>query len=1020
MNIPDIKFPNLLIIFLLLACKSNDTQLSSFVNPLIGTESSFSLSNGNTYPSVSMPFGMTAWTPQTAEKGWIYTYQAEKLQGLRATHQPSPWMGDYGQFTLMPMLAPLRIADKERAARFSHESEIARPHYYSVLLEESGIKAEMTPSMRCAIMRFTFPKSKDAFILLDASDAQAKVSISPETQSISGYTTANSGGVPDNFACYFVLTFDTPFEVFGTFEGSATEAGQKSRNGEDIGAYVKFSTKKEQEIEVKIGTSFISIEQAQHNLKTETEGKDFDQLMQQAQEVWDRELGRIEIEGATEAQRITFYTALYRSMLFPHSFHETDADGKMIHYSPYNGQVEQGEMYVDNGFWDTFRAVYPLYSILIPEQHAAILRGLINTYEEGDWLPKWTSPGYRNVMIGTHTASLFAGAYSRGIRDFDAELAYEAMVKDALSPPAPRGPGRMGNPYYTRLGYVPSDKLGEATARTLEYAYGDFCVGQMAKQLGQENDYLYFSHTAYNYEKVYDPQVGFMRGREESGRWRPNFSPIEWGGPFTEGSAWHYTWSVMHDPAGLISLMGGDEAFVKKLDQLFEAPPEFEVGTYGREIHEMTEMVLGGMGQYAHGNQPVHHVPYLYNFAGQPWKTQQRVRAIMDQLYGPGPDGLCGDEDNGQMSAWYIFSALGFYPVCPAKPQYVLGTPLFKKATVHLPNGKTFVVEAPNNSEENPYVQSVLLNGAPYEKNWISHEHILNGGTLIFQMGNTPNETFGQAADARPFSLSAEISKEKLAEQTFVEPFYKETVAQPVFEDLPTHFRDKMILVSITTETPGALIFYTLDGSTPTQQSELYTGPILLEEQSALVKAIAFRDDMYKSPVASKKFVYIPHGFGIRLVHPYHPRYSAGGPLALLDGLTGSKHFDDGNWQGYLNTDLEAVIDLGRPMSLSHISMNFLRDQGAWIFLPEEVRVAVSLNGRQYTEVAYMPLDADEPVPGAAIRSLSENFEDLQARYIRVKAQNIGHTPDWHPNPGSQGTWLFIDEIRLDVKEDIQ
>lgn len=990
-------------------------SISDHVNPLIGTASSYEFSNGNTYPSVSLPFGMTAWTPQTGEFGWIYTYDATRIQGLRATHQPSPWMGDYGQVSFMPMLGQVVTDDQARAATFAHEQESAHPYYYAVELSESQIRMEVAPSSRAAQLQFTFPKHELATLVMDASKGPAEVQIDLEAQKISLVARINSGGVPNGFACYYVIYVDGPFEDVGVWQSKELAPGQTSISGTDVGAYLQFDAREAHNVRLRVGTSFISLEQAERNLAREIGEKTFDEVVAEARESWDQALGQIELEGATQDQLTTFYTAMYRSMLFPRPLHELNQAGELVHYSPYDGQVHPGPMYVDNGFWDTFRAVFPLFSLLMPDRHADILNGLVNSYEEGDWFPKWTSPGYRNVMIGTHTASLFADAYAKGIRDFDAETAYEGMVKDALSPPAPGGPGRIGNLYYQQLGYVPSDLVHEATARTLEFAYGDFCVGQMAKMMGDTNDYRFFSESSYNYQNVYDPEVGFMRGRLSDGDWRPDFSPIEWGGPFTEGSSWHYSWSVMHDPEGLIELMGGDSAFVAKLDQLFSTPPAFEVGSYQREIHEMTEMVEGGMGQYAHGNQPIHHVIYLYNYAGQPWKTQERVREVLTRLYGPGPDGLCGDEDNGQMSAWYLFSALGFYPVCPGVPQYVLGAPLFKRATIHLPNGQDLVIEAPANGPDKPYVQGVRLNGEPLTQNWISHDALAAGGTLSFDMGTTPQTEWGSQEEARPYSLSHELSRATLDSLTFIEPFFRETVAQPVFEDLPTHYRDNLLLVSVDSETPGALIYLTRDGSEPTEASELYTGGVVLEEETTTLKARAYRDDMYKSPVATKRFIHVPHDYTVRYQAQPEEAYTAGGSLALVDGVTGSPNFRDGNWQGFLDQPLSVTIDLKEEMNLKSLSTHFLVDQGSWIFLPETVTFSLSTNGYQYREVFRAPLDADKQVDGSMIRPLEQSFSGEPARYIRVEATPMESPPLWHSPNAEGGIWLFVDEVSFEA-----
>ena len=731
-------------------------NLENYVNPLIGTDSSYKLSNGNTYPSISLPFGMTAWPPQTCEKHWIYTYKTDSIQGLRATHQPSPWIADYGNFSIMPVVGKLRVDTRDRASNFSHENEKALPYYYRVELERYNVKAELSPTTRCSFIRLTFPKSDSSFVLIDAHPEGSFVKIFPEENKIVGYTRSNNGGTPDNFACYFVTVFDKAFMSHGTWSSGVIQLDSIDKKSEHVGAFVKFKTYKNEVINLKIGTSFISIKQAEKNLKNEIGDLSFDKIKDRAQKVWNTELSKIQIEGCTDEQKVVFYTAFYRCLLFPRVWYEIDDRGNPNHFSPYDGKIYTGFMYTDTGFWDTFRAVFPFFTILYPKRDAEIIQGLINAYDEGGWFPKWMSPGYRDCMIGTHVASVIADAYFKGIREFDVNKAYEAMVKDAMVISNQGGRGRLGIEYFKNLGYVPADKIGEAVSRTLEFAYDDFCVAKMAKELGKKDDYELFINRSMNYKNVFDKSTGFMRGRKQDGSWIEPFSPIEWGGSYTEGCAWHYSWSVQHDIQGLINLIGGKEAFSRKLDALFSNPPNFKVGSYRHVIHEMTEMVQANMGQYAHGNEPVHHVIYLYNYSSQSWKAQKWVRKVMDELYGPDQDGLCGDEDNGQMSAWYIFSALGFYPVCPGEPSYVIGSPKFSKATVHLPNGKTFIVEAHNNSKSNRFIQSVKLNEKEYTKTWISHSAIVDGSKLEFVMGPEPNKKWGNSSEDVPFSLTKE------------------------------------------------------------------------------------------------------------------------------------------------------------------------------------------------------------------------------------------------------------------------
>jgi predicted alpha-1,2-mannosidase len=726
-------------------------------DPLVGTWSMYELSHGNTYPGVFTPFGMLGWTAQMTEgNGWPYQYFRETLIGFMATHQPSAWMSNYGAFSLMPLTGALQVQPSERASHFSHDNEQASAYRYSVLLDAYQVKVEMTPSPRGGAFRFTFPKTQDAYVLLDASHGGGVVEIHPGNRTITGRNTSGAGKSPD-FAQYFVALFDHAIARHGVWEIPENRQGRplpnqpaviaadaSSREGSHVGAYAGFATQAGEAVTVRIGVSLISPEQARRNLEQDMPEADFDKIAGRAKSAWERQLGKIDIEGGTEAQRRTFYTALYHAVQFPHMLEETDGSGKMVHWSPYDGKVHTGEMFADNGFWDTFRAQFPLLTILEPKKDAAIIRAMLNAYDEGGFIPKWPNPGETNVMIGTHGDSVIADAYRKGIRDYDVAKAYAALRKDATEKGAGVFQARSGIEDYITLGYVPYDHgVHESVACTLEYAYDDFAVAQMARALGKEEDYKVFMARTRNYRNLYDASVGFMRGRKSDGSWIEPFDPLAWGGVYTEGNAWQWLWSVQQDVPGLMELMGGKDAFTRKLDALFTATTAFKVGGYGQVIHEMTEAKMEDMGQYAHINEPVHHVAYLYDYAGQPWKTQRLVHTIEDRLYKSGPAGWLGDEDTGQMSSWYIFSALGFYPVNPSQPVYALGSPLFDRATIHLENGKSFTVEAVKKAAGDIYVQSATLNGKPLERAWITHDEIVNGGVLRFRLGPQPNEKWG-------------------------------------------------------------------------------------------------------------------------------------------------------------------------------------------------------------------------------------------------------------------------------------
>lgn len=755
-----------LLLFLLLFTKTVTAQTVSqvtdpveYVNVLMGTDSKPSLSNGNTYPAIALPWGMNFWMPQTGRMGdgWAYTYAADKIRGFKQTHQPSPWMNDYGQFAIMPVTGKIRFDENERASWFSHKAEIAKPYYYKVYLADHNVTTEIAPTERAARFRFTFPQTDSASVVIDALDKGSFIKVIPGENKIIGYTTKNSGGVPENFKNYFVLIFDKPFTFRQVFNGKKAESQTLEVQADHAGAVVGFKTRKGEVVNVRVASSFISPEQAELNL-TEIGQDSFETVRQKAKAAWNKELSRIKIEGGSVDQTRTFYSCLYRSLLFPRKFYEIDATQKVVHYSPYNGKVLPGYLFTDTGFWDTFRSLFPFLNLMYPSLTAQMQEGLVNAYREGGWLPEWASPGLRNTMIGSNSASIVADAYLKGLRGYDINTLYEAVLKNSENEGPLDAVGRRGVQYYNKLGYVPYDvKINENAARTLEYAYADFTIYQLAKALKRPQAEIdRFAKRSQNYRNLFDPATGLMRGKNQDGTFQKPFNPFKWGDAFTEGNSWHYTWSVFHDVQGLIGLMGGPKNFVAKLDSVFTLPPVFDESYYGSVIHEIREMQIADMGNYAHGNQPIQHMIYLYNYAGAPWKTQHWVRETMNRLYQPTPDGYCGDEDNGQTSAWYVFSALGFYPVCPGTDQYVLGAPLFKKATLQLENGRQLVINAPTNSEKNRYVDAVRVNGKPYAANWLGHQALMQGGTVEFTMRPTPNQQRGTQPAAFPYSFSNE------------------------------------------------------------------------------------------------------------------------------------------------------------------------------------------------------------------------------------------------------------------------
>lgn len=726
------------------ACETQSRVESpvDYVNPLMGTASTYELSTGNTYPAIALPWGMNFWTPQTGANGdgWTYKYSDTKIRGLKQTHQPSPWINDYGSFSIMPVTTGPIYDEEGRQSWFSHKAETAKPYYYQVYLAEHDVVAELTPTERAAAFRLTYPEKERSYIVVDAYDG-GHVEICEEKNMIIGYSTANHGGVPENFRNWFVIVSDT------AFESSMTDGNI---------AMVGFKTHKGQVVSLSAASSFISKEQAELNLK-ELNGKTFDEIVSDGRDRWNEVLGRIRVEDDNIDNLRTFYSCLYRSVLFPRDLSEINSEGKRVHFSPYDGNVHEGYLFADTGFWDTFRSLFPLLNLVYPDENAKMMEGLVNVWKESGFLPEWSSPGHRGCMVGNNSASVVADAWLKGVRGYDAEQLWKAVTHGAHAVhPEVNSTGRLGWEYYDRLGYVPCDVgVNENAARTLEYAYDDWCIYRFGEALGRSAEELApYKKAAMNYRNLYDPEYGLMVGRNADGSFERPFSALKWGGNFTEGNSLHYSWSVFHDPQGLIELMGGDDKFGAMLDSIFIIPPVFDDSYYGFPIHEIREMQVMNMGNYAHGNQPIQHMLYLYDWNGEPWKAQMRIREVMNKFYNSNFDGYCGDEDNGQTSAWYVFSALGFYPVCPGSNEYAIGTPLFKKVTLTLADGKTVRIEAPDNSYANFYIHGMKLNGKSWSHNYLRHEDLVHGAKIEYIMGASPNTSRGCAAEDRPYSFS--------------------------------------------------------------------------------------------------------------------------------------------------------------------------------------------------------------------------------------------------------------------------
>jgi predicted alpha-1,2-mannosidase len=960
-------------------------DLAAFVDPFIGTDG-----HGHTYPGATLPFGMVQLSPDTRLTGWDgcsgYHYSDSLVYGFSHTHLSGTGASDYGDILFMPTTGAVILerggpedSSSGYASRFRHERETASPGFYSVLLDDYGILVELTATKRIGLHRYIFPASESSNVIIDLTHRDRVLESSIRFLSdkeIEGYR--RSSAWAEDQRIYFVARFSKPFRSFGISKGGVMLQGAREASGDDIKAFTSYGTESGEEVTVEVALSAVSCEGARRNLEAESQGGDFERARHAARDEWNRALGRIRIEGATDGQRTIFYTALYHAMLAPNLF--MDVDGTYLGRDLEAHAAYGFDYYTVFSLWDTYRAEHPLFTIIERERTIDFIRTFLAQYEQGGLLPVWELAANETYcMIGYHAVPVIADAYIKGIRGYDARAALEAMKASAMA-------DRFGLDHYRKLGYIPSEGEGESVSKTLEYAYDDWCIAQVAGELGLEDDYLYFIQRAQSYRNLYDPSTGFMRARFNGGWYEP-FDPYEVNFNYTEANAWQYTFYVPQDLEGLIELMGGIEEFDRRLDSLFTARTELT----GRGQPDITGLI----GQYAHGNEPSQHMAYLYSYAGRPWKTQAAVRRIMDGLYGAGPAGLCGNEDCGQMSAWYVLSALGFYPVTPGSDIYVMGTPLFPRAEIDLGDGRRFVVEAGDVSSENIYIRSASLNGEPYTKSYLKHGDIMRGGTLRFEMSPEPSTEWGTGKGDIPKSSIDDFP----------------VLAVPFVAEGARTFVDST-RVELATVDRDARIYYTLDGTEPGIDSPLYTGPFTARERSVL-EAIAFREGMPASNMLTARFDRIPEGRSIILHAEYSPMYTAGGDMALIDMLRGAEDFRTGAWQGYQGVGLDAVVDLGSERPIDRVAAGFLQDQNSWIFMPMEVEFALSADGDRFDVVGVVPNDVPPEADGPIVKDFSKEGVNRTARYVRVRARNIGLCPDWHKGAGHKA-WIFSDEIVIE------
>ncbi|MBN2172679.1 MAG: GH92 family glycosyl hydrolase [Bacteroidales bacterium] len=962
--------------------KKESPDLTDYVNPFIGTDA-----HGHTYPGATYPFGMVQLSPDTRLEGWDgcsgYHYSDSVVFGFSHTHLSGTGVPDYCDILIMPTVGPIQLEngaddpDNGYASRFSHENEEATAGYYKTILDDYGIAVELTVTKRAGFHKYLFPEGGESNIIIDLEHRDkvidSYIHIVNESE-IEGYRRSNAWA--SDQLVYFVARFSKPFEEFGITE-SGEKVDDKKIAGKDIKAFLRFQTVKDEPVLVKVGISAVSLEGARKNLEAEIPGWDFDRVRKDAKDEWNKELNKIIVTGGTDAQKNTFYTALYHAFLVPNLF--MDIDGQYRGMDLENHTADGIDYYTVFSLWDTFRGAHPLYTITQEKRTIDFIKTMLNQYEHGGRLPVWElAANETECMIGYHSIPVIADAYMKGIRDYDVEKAFEAMKNSAEM-------DHFGLKSYKQYGYIPAEDEAESVSKTLEYAFDDWCIAIMAKAMGKTEDYDRYIKRAQSYKNIFDPSTGFMRAKM-NGRWFEPFDPKEVNFNYTEANSWQYSFFVPQDVSGLAKMMGGEDKLIERLDQLFSESSE----TTGRDQSDITGLI----GQYAHGNEPSHHMAYLYDYLSQPWKTQKLARQIMDDLYTDRPDGLCGNEDCGQMSAWYVLSAMGFYPVTPGDQLYAVGSPLFDEVTINLENGNKFTIRARHNSPVNIYIQSAKLNGKEYSKSFIRHEDILNGGELIFELGPEPNKNRGNNKSDLPVSA--------INDRLIVPVPY-------VGKGMRTFIDSTM--VTLGTIMPGAEIRYTLDDSEPAENSNKYAEPIILNNSTAL-KAIAIKEGFSASNILKAEFFKIPIGRSIKINSKYANQYSAGGDLALIDFIRGPLNFRTGAWQGYEGVDLDAVVDLGHIQLISKLETGFLQDVGAWIFMPLEVRYFVSNDGVNFQKIGTIENELSPHQLGVNIRNFTLNFS-TKTRYIKVVAKNRGVCPEWHAGEGKP-SWIFADEIVIE------
>lgn len=953
---------------------------ADFVNPFIGTGG-----HGHTYPGATLPFGMVQLSPDTRLEGWDgcggYHYDDSYIYGFSHTHLNGTGVPDLCDILFMPNTGETRWNNGSDGkpgygSRFKHSSENADPGYYKVLLDDYNITAELTATTRVGMHSYTFPAASEANILVDLFHRdevlESSIKVISNTQ-IEGLRRSRSWA--ENQYVYFVAEFSKPFTSYEIAIDNKTKPGIKSADNEkNIKAIFHFSTTAGEKILVKVGISAVSTHGASLNLNAEIPGWDFGSVRSSAKSIWNKELSKIVVEGGTDNQKTVFYTALYHTMVNPNIY--MDVDGS---YRGRDLKVHKAldfTNYTVFSLWDTYRAYHPLMTIIDQKRTLDYIKTFMVQYEQGGLLPVWELAANETFcMIGYHSVPVIVDAYFKGIKGFDTAKALQAMRKSATRE------GNEGLKALAQNGYIATEDEAESVSKTLEYAYDDWCIAQFAKSIGNQSEYAYFNQRGQNYKNIYDASTGFMRARSNGGWFNP-FDPYEVNFNYTEANSWQYSFSAVQDIDGLIKLHGGKANLAKKLDQLFTASSK----TSGRDQSDITGLI----GQYAHGNEPSHHMAYLYPFVSQPWKTQQRVHQILNTLYHNNPDGLSGNEDCGQMSAWAVLSAMGFYPVTPGTDYYVIGTPWFSKVTINLENGKKFVINAKNISANNYYIRSATLNGNKHDASFLNHSNIMNGGEITFVMGNTPNKNWGTGAKNEPHTAITDNL----------------IIPAPAIMDAAKSFKDKKIITM--TGPSGATLYYNIADEDGNSKTQSYTGPFTID-QTTTIRFYAQMNGSV-SQVVSSEFVKMIDDRDIKLVYPPANQYSTGGANNLIDGIRCSPDFRIGGWLGFEKVNLEAIIDLRLVKAVSTFGAGFFQDNNAWIFFPSKIEFFVSDNGTDYRSAAVIKNDVPLEKEGGILKTFEMQVKPINARYVKMVATNIGVCPPGHKGNGGPA-WMFSDEI---------